>query len=313
MRVAAEAGADVLCLCDTNGGRLPWRGRGRDRRRARAAVPTPIGIHCHNDCELAVANSLIAVEHGAVQVQGTINGIGERCGNANLCSVIANLQLKMGYHVVSRRATCAGCASCRASSTSWPTSSPASASRSSARAPSPTRAACTSPRCRSNPQTYEHIDPALVGNEQRVLVSDLSGRANILYKARQFGVDLEKLDGHVQAPGAGGQGAREPRLPVRGRRGLVRAAACTRRPARRRCATSELIRFRVIDEKRNEDEPPLSEATIMIEGPDGSVEHTAARGQRSGERARHGAAQGACAVLPAASRRCGCSTTRCAC
>ena len=89
----------------------------------RGAVPTPLGIHCHNDSELAVANSLIAVEHGGVQVQGTINGIGERCGNVNLCSVIANLQLKMGYHVRHAGQPAPAAASCRASSTSWPTSS----------------------------------------------------------------------------------------------------------------------------------------------------------------------------------------------
>src|SRR5262249_55540922 len=99
-RMAADAGADVVCLCETNGGRLP------DEVAAavdavRAAISTPLGIHCHNDSELAVANTLIAVQHGAMQVQGTINGFGERCGNANLCSLIANLQLKMGYKLVS--------------------------------------------------------------------------------------------------------------------------------------------------------------------------------------------------------------------
>ncbi|HVM95549.1 MAG TPA: hypothetical protein VMT89_04130, partial [Candidatus Acidoferrales bacterium] len=99
-RVAADAGADLICLCETNGGRMP------DEVAAavdavRAAIPVALGIHCHNDSELAVANSLIGIQHGAVQVQGTINGVGERCGNANLCSVAANLQLKLGYKVVS--------------------------------------------------------------------------------------------------------------------------------------------------------------------------------------------------------------------
>src|SRR5499426_118145 len=99
LRVAADAGATLICLCDTRGGSLPEQvGAGVDA--ARAAVATPIGIHCHNDCELAVANSVTGIEHGCVQVQGTINGIGERCGNANLVSIVPNLQLKLGYECV---------------------------------------------------------------------------------------------------------------------------------------------------------------------------------------------------------------------
>src|SRR6185436_15341823 len=99
LQAAAQAGATLLCLCDTRGGSLPTTVAAATRA-ARAAVATPLGIHCHNDAELAVANSLAAVEAGAVQVQGVINGFGERCGNANLCSIVANLQLKLGYSCV---------------------------------------------------------------------------------------------------------------------------------------------------------------------------------------------------------------------
>ena len=99
LTAAAQAGADILVLCDTRGGSMPHDIRA-GMQAAFQAVEVKLGIHCHNDCELAVANSLAGVESGAVQVQGTINGFGERCGNANLCSVIPNLQLKMGYRCV---------------------------------------------------------------------------------------------------------------------------------------------------------------------------------------------------------------------
>src|SRR5947209_14182491 len=101
LRAAQDAGAAVVILCDTNGGTLPEQiAAGVDE--ARRALRVEIGIHCHNDCDVAVANSLAAVAHGAVQVQGTINGIGERCGNVDLVSVIANLALKRGYDVLQR-------------------------------------------------------------------------------------------------------------------------------------------------------------------------------------------------------------------
>src|SRR5207244_2182119 len=96
LKAAASGGATTLVLCDTNGGNLPSLIADATREVARA-VGKPVGIHCHNDCELAVANSLAAVEAGAIQVQGTINGFGERCGNANLVSIIAGLELKLGY------------------------------------------------------------------------------------------------------------------------------------------------------------------------------------------------------------------------
>lgn len=274
-RVAAEAGADLICLCETNGGRLPEEvAAGVDA--VRAAIETPLGIHCHNDSELAVANSLIAVRHGVRQVQGTINGIGERCGNANLCSIVANLQLKMGYRVV----TPAQLRQLRElSHFVWELANLEPNKRQpyvglSAFAH---KGGVHVAAVQKNSRTYEHIDPALVGNRQRVLVSDLSGKGNILYKAKEFGLDLESLQPSVrrvlqevkelESRGFQFEGA-EASFELLLQKGLNG----------KRTRHFRLIGFRVIDEKRTEDEPPLSEATIMIEGPDGEVEHTAAQG-----------------------------------
>ena len=293
MRVAADAGADVLCLCDTNGGRMPWE-IGAAVDAVRALVETPIGIHCHNDAELAVANSLTAVAHGAVQVQGTINGVGERCGNVNLCSVIANLQLKMGYAAV-------GAANLRRLQELSRFVDELANVEPNKRQPYVGQSAFAHKggvhvaAVQRNPQTYEHIDPALVGNRQRVLVSDLSGRANIVYKARQFGVDLEQLDGHVRRlvqevkdlehQGYQFEGA-EASLELRMHRvqhGDLRYF--------------ELVQFRVVDEKgymrlvfgengqfavktdeRIEHDPASAWAAVMLKGPTGEIEHTAAEG-----------------------------------
>jgi 2-isopropylmalate synthase len=293
LRVAADAGADLLCLCDTNGGRMPEE-IAASVDAAAAVSETPLGIHCHNDSELAVANSLIAVQHGAVQVQGTINGFGERCGNVNLCSVIANLQLKLGYQVV-------GAANLsRLQELSHyvyelanlePNKRQAYVGQSAFAHKGGVHVAAV----QRNPVTYEHIDPAVVGNRQRVLVSDLSGRANIVYKAKQFGVDLENLDPHLrklvdevkQLEHAGYQfeGA-DASLELR----MHRVLSGDKR-------YFHLIQFRVVDEKGYmrllfgdngnfqvrtdegiEHDPALAWATIMLSGPDGEIEHTAAEG-----------------------------------
>ena len=273
--VAAEAGADLVCLCETNGGRLPDEvAAGVDA--VRAAVNVALGIHCHNDAELAVANSLIAVQHGVRQVQGTINGIGERCGNANLCSIVANLQLKMGYRVVSS----AQLRQLRElSHFVWELANLEPNKRQpyvglSAFAH---KGGVHVAAVQKNARTYEHIDPALVGNRQRVLVSDLSGKGNILYKAKEFGLDTEVLKPSVrrvlqevkelESRGFQFEGA-EASFELLLQKGVNG----------KRTRHFRLIGFRVIDEKLREDEPPLSEATIMIEGPDGQVEHTAAQG-----------------------------------
>jgi 2-isopropylmalate synthase len=293
VRAAADAGADLLCLCDTNGGRLPGEiAAGVDA--VRAAVTTPLGIHCHNDGELAVANSLAAVEHGAVQVQGTINGIGERCGNVNLCSVIAGLQLKMGYQVVSP-------ASLRTlQELSRFVDELANAEHNKRQAYVGQSAFAHKggvhvAAVQRNPQTYEHIEPELVGNRQRVLVSDLSGRANIVYKAKQFGVDVERLDGHVRH-----MVDEVKRLEHQGYQFEAAEASLELRMHRVQHGPLryfELIQFRVVDEKgymrrelaangnvqvktdeRIEHDPASAWAAVMLAGPQGEIEHTAAEG-----------------------------------
>ncbi len=273
-QVAAEAGADLICLCDTNGGRLP-----EDIAAAvdtvRRRLPTPLGIHCHNDSELAVANSLIAVQHGVTQVQGTINGIGERCGNVNLCSVIANLQLKMGYKIVNP-------AQLRhlreLSHFVWELANVEPNKRQpfvglSAFAH---KGGLHVAAVQKNRLTYEHIDPELVGNRQRVLVSDLSGRSNILYKAREFGVDVEEVKPSVRKVLAEVKELENQGFQFEGAEASLELLLQKNLNGKTR--HFRLIGFRVIDEKRKEDEPPLSEATIMIESPDGGIEHTAAQG-----------------------------------
>jgi len=185
-RAAAAAGAQMIVLCDTNGGSLPEE-IARFTRAAVEALPVPIGIHCHNDCELAVANSLAAVDAGAVQVQGTINGFGERCGNADLLSVIANLALKKGYEVLRpeslRHLTELSRFVYEMVNMNFRPHQPfvgksAFAHKGGMHVSGIARAS----------GSYEHIRPELVGNERRVLVSELSGRSNISALAERHNI-----------------------------------------------------------------------------------------------------------------------------
>ena len=189
LRAATEAGAETLCLCDTNGATLPGDIE-RVVRAVDAALGVPVGIHCHNDSDCAVAGSLLAVAAGAVQVQGTINGYGERCGNANLVSVIAALKLKMGMPVVSdeqleRLTETAHFVAEVVNVSPW------------AHQPYVGRAAFAHKgglhiaAVEASPQTFEHVDPALVGNEQRVLMSELAGKGAVVRKARELGFQIE--------------------------------------------------------------------------------------------------------------------------
>lgn len=178
VKAAAEAGASTIVMCDTNGGTMPEE-IAAITREAVAALPVPVGIHCHNDCELAVANSLAAVDAGALQVQGTINGLGERCGNVDLISVIANLAVKKkGYEVLQPGAIehltelsrfVYETANLRLRSSQPFVGQSAFAHKGGMHVHAVARAT----------SSYEHIAPELVGNERRILVSELSGRSNI--------------------------------------------------------------------------------------------------------------------------------------
>lgn len=189
LKAAAEGGAACLVLCDTNGGTLP-----KEIMEICAAVRgflpgTPIGIHTHNDCELAVANAIAAVDAGAVQVQGTINGYGERTGNCNLTSVIPILQLKMGMQVVPHLQELKNLSFFVDDVSNNPHF---------ARAPFVGRTAFAHKggmhvnAVQKLARSYEHIVPASVGNEQTILVSELSGQSNILLKAEQIGMPMAK-------------------------------------------------------------------------------------------------------------------------
>jgi len=188
LQAAAEAGADRLVLCDTNGGSLPADiGAGVDA--ARAAVSTAIGIHTHNDAELGVANTLAGVAHGATHVQGTINGYGERCGNANLCSIIPDLQLKLGFHCLPAEKL-AGI-----TELSKYVSEVANLSHDShlpyvGESAFAHKAGYHANAMLKDSTSYQHIDPAAIGNKQRILVSELAGRSTFMYKADQFGLNL---------------------------------------------------------------------------------------------------------------------------
>jgi 2-isopropylmalate synthase len=190
LRAAADAGAERLALCDTNGPSLP-----SDIARAvagvREALPgVAIGIHCHNDGGCAVANTLMAVEAGATQVQGTINGIGERTGNANLVTIIANLQLKMGQHVVTdeqlRLLTDVAHFSDELLNRQPDAHQPYVGKHAFAH-----KAGLHAAGIRADATTFEHIDPALVGNRRDLLISELSGRGTVADKAERAGLELD--------------------------------------------------------------------------------------------------------------------------
>jgi len=189
LRAAARGGAETLVLCDTNGGSMPWEIE-EAVEMVRAALPEArLGIHAHNDGECGVANSLAAVRAGAYHVQGTINGYGERCGNANLCAIIPDVELKLGLrclpdgglaqlydlaHFVAEIANLS------------PNDHAAYVGRSAFAHKGGVHVAAI----RRHPSSYEHIDPTIVGNESRVVVSELSGRSNLLSKAEQFGLEV---------------------------------------------------------------------------------------------------------------------------
>lgn len=188
LEAARTAGADAIVLCDTNGGSLPHEVAGIVSR-VKHQLPGVIGIHTHNDSDLAVANTIAAVMNGCTHVQGTMNGYGERCGNANLCSIIPVLQLKM-----SRR-----CVGDDALKTLTPLShyvSELANMKHRKNLPFVGQSAFAHKggihvsAVMKSPLTYEHADPANVGNVRRVLVSDLAGKSNILYKAQELGMDV---------------------------------------------------------------------------------------------------------------------------
>ncbi len=204
LQAAILGGADGIVLCDTNGGCIPWEvgdavdvvrrqvlGQGDGDEEGAPANPTAhvvLGIHAHNDSETGVANTLAAVHHGCTHIQGTINGYGERCGNANLVSIIPNLQLKMGYHLVDedrlRQLTELSRYVSELANLNPDTHQPfVGASAFAHKGGMHVNAVV------KHAMSYQHVDPTLVGNEMRVLLSELSGKDNIAVKRQEFGLD----------------------------------------------------------------------------------------------------------------------------
>jgi 2-isopropylmalate synthase len=188
LRAAIRGGAEVVTLCDTNGGSLPWDVE-RVAREVARAVQHPLGVHAHDDTGCGVANSLAAVQGGARHVQGTINGYGERCGNANLSVIIPNLQLKLGFRVLSaehlREISDLSHFVAEVANLS-PDAHMAYVGKSAFAHKGGVHVAAM----RRNAESYQHVAPELVGNAMRVVVSELSGRGNVLAKAEEMGLEV---------------------------------------------------------------------------------------------------------------------------
>jgi 2-isopropylmalate synthase len=272
IRKAVEAGAERVILCDTNGGTMPWEIRSICEI-VRRECPVPLGIHAHNDCDMAVANSLVAIEMGIIQVQGTINGIGERCGNANLCSIVPNLELKMKRPALTDRLShlkevsgfVTEIANLMPNKHQPYVGDSAFAHKGGVHIHAVLK----------NPATYEHVDPARVGNRQRVLVSDYAGRSGLLDKIEAYGITLSKDHSKVHELIETLKERESQGYQFEGAEGsfelLMRKAMGTHKPA------FQLLGFRVIVEKKQDNGAPLSEATVMVKVGN-AVEHTAAIG-----------------------------------
>lgn len=272
IRKAVESGAERVILCDTNGGTMPW-----DIRKIcevlQRECSVPLGIHAHNDCEMAVANSLVAIETGIIQVQGTINGIGERCGNANLCSIIPNLELKMKRPALGDRLSHLKIVS--GFVTEIANLMPNKHQPYVGDAAFAHKGGVHIHAVLKNSSTYEHIDPARVGNRQRMLVSDYAGRSGLIEKVEAYGIKLDKGDAKVQELITTMKERENEGYQFEGAEGsfelLMRKAMGTHTPS------FQLLGFRVIVEKKQDHGASLSEATVMVKVGD-ATEHAAAAG-----------------------------------
>jgi len=273
IETAYNAGADTIVLCDTNGGSMPYEVHDIVSN-VKAALRAPLGIHTHNDTELGVANTLMAVQAGCTQVQGTVNGYGERCGNANLCSIIPNVILKMGHSGIQkpklRKLRELSLFIDELANFIPDKHRPYVGESAFAH-----KGGIHVSAIRRNAATYEHVQPEYVGNKQRVLISDLSGESNILYKAKEFNIDMGKdrkvvkdivqkiktLEMHGYQFEAA-EGSLE--LLIKKDLGIHKSYF-------------DLVGFRIIVEKK-ERAHPVTEATIHVKVGD-KTEHTAALGK----------------------------------
>ncbi len=273
---AEDAGADCLVLCDTNGGTLPHEVEDIIRE-IKPGIKTPLGIHAHNDSELAVANSLAAIRLGAVQVHGTVNGYGERCGNANICSIIPALKLKMGIECVSD-ASLSGLREVsryidELANMTHRKRQPYVGDSAFAH-----KAGVHVDAVAKSPLTYEHIVPERVGNRRRILVSDYAGKSNIIQKAAELGISITKDSPELSEILRKVKQLENEGYEFEGAEGslelLMLRASHTYESVFK---IFDRIDYRILTEKRKVDPHPVSEATITVEV-GGNVEHTAAWG-----------------------------------
>jgi 2-isopropylmalate synthase len=267
---AFSAGADVIVLCETNGGALPWDVE-EITRLVVSRIHIQIGIHTHDDAGCGVANALAAVRAGASHVQGTINGYGERVGNANLCSVLPDLQLKMGYTCVSAEnlSRLVDLSRYVAEVANLPHDRNLPFVGASAFAH---KGGIHVAAMRKNERSYQHIEPGLVGNSNRTLVSELSGRGNVLDKASQFGVEVSKQEAYdalAQIKSLEAQG-----FSFESAEASVRVMLSQMKPEYK--APFELIDFLVVVEHR-QGRGMLAEASVKVRVGD-QIMHTAAEG-----------------------------------
>ena len=269
--VAAEAGASTLVLCETNGGALPDEVFDITRTVCKAIGGIDIGIHCHNDSDCAVANSLAAVRAGARQVQGTLNGLGERTGNANLCTIIPNLSLKMGFETVGAE-NLRGLTELSRFAFEIANLAPASHMPYVGESAFAHKAGLHIDAIRKNQKTYEHVSPELVGNERRFLISELSGASNVLDKLEKKKIVSDKavarkiLQKVQEMENEGYQfETAEASFDI-----LVKKAMGTYKPS------FELIKFHV-DVERSESGRMVTEASVKL-SVDGRIEHVVSEG-----------------------------------
>jgi 2-isopropylmalate synthase len=278
---AASAGAAWIVCCDTNGGRMPHEvAHAVDVLREHLsgldgeASAARIGVHCHNDCDLAVANTLAGVEAGAAMVQGTVNGIGERCGNANLCSVVPNLSIKLGMAALDgegmRRLTEMSQFVAELANMVPSPQLPFVGEGAFAHKGGQHVAAVMRHR-----DAYQHIDPALVGNQSHVLVSELSGRGNVLMKAAEFGIDVDKEDPSTRRLVRHLKELEHQGLSFEGADASFELVL--RRLREGYASPFEVLDFVAISERRSGIGQVVSEATIKVRVGE-VVEHTAAEG-----------------------------------
>lgn len=275
LQTAHDAGAECLILCETNGGRLPHEVAAATRAVRERLPQAQIGIHTHNDGGCAVANSLMAVLEGATQVQGTINGYGERTGNANLCTVIPDLQLKMGYEVLTEEQLS------RLTKVALRTSELANMSPRDSQ-PFVGRDAFThkggmhADAVGKSKASYEHINPALVGNCTHIAVSEVAGRSSLIQKAAEFGIELKK-----DQPETAQIMARIKELENEGYEfeGADASLELIIRKAKGHYRTFFTTQgYHVSVTRRATDDHAPAEATIKLLFPDGTLHHTAAEG-----------------------------------